>query len=274
VHTGLAWVATLAFVFAGSVLDERGSRTVLLVIAAVLAAVGVAAVVPTVRRAVRNRELMSRLRAWETAERQARSLPPGQVRPDLRTPFDARRDADFDLVANKADSAAYGKVTRGRLMWRVVPTALGLPLGAVLLTGPFADPQMSVMWGVAGGYLVVCSVVSIAATMRLSWCAWMFWRSQSADITEWRSERIGPMAAAEVDRAWLRKRWQIAAPFIAISLLGLAARVSTSSPQALGILVGIVGLGGFVTCVVLLFRRLRQQSTPPVERDRTSVPPG
>ena len=83
---------------------------------------GLAAVPLTVRRAVAP-EADGHAVSWEAAERQARSLPTGDVRSDLRTPFDARRDADFEHVAYDADTAAYRRVTGGRLMFRLVPPA-------------------------------------------------------------------------------------------------------------------------------------------------------
>lgn len=273
-HGGLAFVASLFWWAAGGVLAEPGNRTVLVVITVVLTGVGLAAVVPTVRRAVRNRKLTPLLLAWETAERQARSLPPGEVRPDLRTPFDARGDADFEHVAALADGAAYSRPTDGRLMFRLVPPSLGLAWGFVLVMGVSRDAPVleRVGWGVAGGYLLLCCVVAIAATMRLSWRLTRVWRAQKTDIAMWRAERIGPVAAAEVDRAWRRKRWLIVAPFMGLSVLGLAARVMTSSPAAVALAVAVVVLAGLIVGIVLLVRS--RATARRAEGELTSAPPG
>ena len=127
-------------------------------------------------------------------------------------------------------------------------------------------------WGVAGGYLLLCCVVAIAATMRLSWRLWLLWRAQKADITAWRTERIGQAAAAEVDRAWLRKRWLIAAPFLGMSVLALAARVMTSSPGAVAVVVAVVVLAGLAVGVVLLVRS--RNTARRAEDELTPAPPG
>ena len=275
-HSGLVFVATLAFVFAGPVLTEPGRQTVLVVIAAVLTAVGLAAAVPTVRRAVRNRKLTSALLAWETAEHHARTLPPGQVRPDLRMPFDARQDADFETVAMDADLAAYHRVAAKRLWFRLTPPSMGLMLGFVLVMGVTRDAPVPerVSWAVGGGYMMVCCLVAIAATMRLSWRLRVLWRARQADNTALRTERIGPVAAAEVDRARLRRWWLLSAPFIVMPVLGHVVGVMTSSSASAVAVVVVVAWAGLVIAVVLLGLWRTRRASVPAEHDISAVRPG
>lgn len=274
-HSGLVFVATFAFLSAGAVLHEPGRHTVLVVVAALLTAVGIAAAVPTVRRAIRNRKLTSALLAWETAEHHARSLPPGQVRPDLRMPFDARQDADFEDVAFDADIAAYHRVAGKRLWFRLTPPSMGLLLGFVLVMGVTMDGPVPerISWAVGGGYMMVCSLVAIAATMRLSWRLRMLWRARQADNTALRTERIGPVAAAEVDRARLRKWWLLSAPFIVMSALGLVVGVMRSPSAGVGGVI-FIAWAGFVIAVLLLALWRTRRASVPAEHDVTAVRPG
>ena len=275
-HSGLVFVATLAFVFAGAVFTEPGRQTVLVVIAAVLTAVGIAAAVAAVRRAVRNRKLTSALLAWETVERQARSLPQGQLRPDLRMPFDARQDADFETVAMDADIAAYHRVAGGRLWFRLTPPSLGLVLGFVFLMGVTRDAPVPerISWAVGGGYMMVCCLVAIAATMRLSWRLRTLWRALQADNTALRTERIGPIAAAEVDRVRLRRWWLFAAPFTVVPVLGHVVAVMTSSSASVALVVVVVAWAGLMIAVVLGGLWRTRRASVPAEHHITSVPPG
>lgn len=275
-NCGLVLGAAFALVMAGTALTDARAETVHVVIAGVMTAGALATVPLMVRRVHRTRTWMAALLAWETAERQARSLPPGHVRPDLRMPFDARQDADFDDVAFGAELWAEFRPRAWWLIKRGIPAGLGLLVGSLLVAEGFGDSPvaLAVNVGVAGGYLLSCCLVSAAGMFRTAWRLRRIWQAHKSEIRAWRVERVGPVAAAAVDRAWLRKRWQIWAPFIGVSLVGLAAKVSTTPPEVVGIVAAIVVLGGFITGIVLLVRRLRRRPASPAEHDLTAVPPG
>jgi hypothetical protein len=254
----VSWAA-FAVMIADSALSQPRVVTFNVVFAAVMVAAALVTVPFTVRRALRTRKLMAAFLAWETAERQTRSLPPGQVRHDLRTPFDARQDADFETVAMDAEIAAHRRTTGGWLSLRLVLPSFGLVFGAVLVMGVTRDASVSTRfsWGVAGGYLVVCCLVALAGALRLSVRVSRFYWTQRSDITAWRTVRLLPGEPAEVDPHWFREQALILAPFVGLSALALVVRVRTSSPEVMNVTVAVLVLVGLVTLVALGVRRHR-----------------
>lgn len=264
--------ATYALVFAGTALDERPVETFHVVLAVVAVVAALLTVPPTVRRALSTRKQMAAVLAWETAERQTRSLPPGQVRPDLRMSFDARQDADFEDVVDVAVTTAEFRPTASWLTLRAVPAALGLPLGLVLVAAGFSD--LPAAWGVAGGYLSLSCLVRITSVIRTMWRLREVWTVHTAESRAWRSERIGPVAAAELERALRRQRWRTVAPFIAISSLGLVATGMRSAGVAVAAVVVIAVVAWLVLGGVWLARWLRRPAPAQEQREGTAVPPG
>lgn len=275
-NCGLVFGAVFALMMAGTALTDARVETLHVVIAGVMTAGALATVPLMVRRGLRTRTWMAALLAWETAERRARSLPPGYVRPDLRMPFDARQDADFDDVALVAETWAEFRPSAWWLIKRAIPIGIGLLVGFLLVAEGFGDSPvaLAVTLGVAGGYLLTCCLVSAAGMFRMAWRLRRIWQAHKSEIRAWRVERVGPVAAAEVERAWGRRRARIVAPFFAVSVLVLVVRLSTSSPEAVALAVAVVAVGGLVTGVVLLVRRLRRRPASPAEHDLTAVPPG
>jgi hypothetical protein len=275
-NCGLLFAAVFALTLAGTMLSDSRVGTFHVVFAAVMTAAACATVPIMIRRALRTRKAIAAFIAWQTAEREARSLPPGHVRPELRTPFDARLDPDFEHFA-------HGVAVRDRfaplpewVLRRALPAGAGLVLGFVLLMAGFGDKPVgvAVTWGVAGGYLLTCSLLVIASAVRTGWRLVQILRAEKADISRWRAERIGQVAAAEVDRASLRKRWLIAAPFIVVPTLGWVVRVMTSPGATVTAVVVVVVLAGVLIAVVLLALWRTRPAPAPAEHHITAVPPG
>jgi hypothetical protein len=258
-NCALVFGAFFACIVAGSALSQPRVETFNVVFAVVMVVAALATIPFTVRRALRRRKLIAALLAWEAAERQARSLPPGHVRPELRTPFDARQDADFEDVALDARLAASRRAAQGRLVRRTTLPSFGLVLGLVLVSGVSGDEPVAtrVSWGVAGAYLVVCCLVAIAADFRLWRRACKFRWAQTADIVAWRAERLLPGEPADVDPDWLREQALILAPFLVLSALAIVVRVRTSSPEVLNVTLAVLVLAGVATYVALTVRRNR-----------------
>ncbi|WP_167759063.1 hypothetical protein [Blastococcus sp. TF02A-35] len=165
-RSALALVTVLAAGMGGMALQDRGGSDP--VVAVVCFLVAVAATVPVIRAARRNRALFAELAGWEEAERQGRWLPTGALRPELRMPVDARNDADFDQVAIVATVAAYTRPWGVRLLLRAVPAGLGVALGLALVLGGTSElPQpVAVASLLSGGYLLLSSLVVAGAATR------------------------------------------------------------------------------------------------------------
>jgi hypothetical protein len=267
----VSWAA-FAVMIADSAITQPRVETFNIVFAVVLVAAALVTVPFTLRRALRTRKLMAAVLAWETAERQSRSLPPGQVRPDLRTPFDARRDADFETIAMDARIAARRRANGTWLRFRLLPPSLGLLPGLLLVFGGVSRdwaPTTRVAWAVAGGYVVVSCVVAIAATLRFSAHMWKLDRTQKSDIVAWRTERLMPGEPAEVDPDWFREQALILAPLVGLSALAIVVRVMTSSPVVGDITMFVLVLAGLATLVALEIRRYRAGKQSAVHRAAT-----
>lgn len=275
-NCGLLFGAVFALMLAGTALSDARVETFHVVFAALLTAAAFATVPIIIRRAFRTRKAIAAFIAWETAEREARSLPPGHIRPELRMPFDARVDPDFEHFAHVVAVRDRFAPLPGWVVRRALPAAAGLLLGFVLLMAGFGDEPVgvAVAWGVAGGYLLACSLLVIASAVRTGWRLAQILRAEKADISLWRAERVGQVAAAEVDRALLRKRWLVAAPFIVLPVLGFAVRVVTSSWASVGVMVVVVAWAGLMIAVVLRGLWRTRRASVPAEHDITAVRPG
>jgi hypothetical protein len=164
-------------------------------------------------------------------------------------------------------------------VWRVIPAAVGLLVGVVLLLGGVlggVGPErgaMEVAALVSGVYLATASFVSIGGEFRMAWRLRRSWLTQGAELRAWRVERIGPVAAAEVERASARQRALLVGPFVVTSVLILVVRIGSSDPDVAAVIVAVVVLAGLVTGLVFLVRRRRRRAAAPAEHDFTAVPP-
>jgi hypothetical protein len=275
VNSGLVVGAAFALMLAGAALSDARVETFNVVFTVVMTAAALVTVPLMVRRALRTRKLMATIVAWETAEGQSRSLPPGHVRPDLRMPFDAREDADFEAVAHAAEVAAQFRPSATWLVWRSLPAGLGIAPGLVLVLGGFGPERgpQEVTALVSGVYLLTSCLVAAVGMVRMGLRLRRLWQMQKAEVQAWRVERIGPVAAAEVERASGRLQALLVAPFVVTSFLILVLSVGTSSPDAVAFIVAVVVLAGIVTGVAVLVRRFRRRSAAPTGHDLTPVPP-
>jgi hypothetical protein len=267
----VSWVA-FAVMIADSAITQPRVETFNIVFAVVLVIAALATVPFTLRRTLRTRKQMAAVLAWETAERQSRSLPPGQIPPDLRTPFDARRDPDFETVATDARIAARRRAQGAWLRFRLLPPSFGLISGFVLVMGGVSGdwvPSTRVAWVVAGGYVVVSCVVAIIATLRLTARMGKLQRTQKSDITAWRTERLLPGEPAEVDPDWFREQALILAPFVGLSALAIVVNMMTSSPVVGDITMFVLVPAGLATLVALEVRRYRAEKKAAVHRAAT-----
>jgi hypothetical protein len=271
VNCGLVFGAALALMLAGTALGDVRVETFHVAFAVVMAAAALTTVPIMVRRALRTRKLMAAFIAWETAERQARSLPSGHLPPDLRMPFDARRDADFEHFAYVTAVKARFRPLPTWLVLRGTPAGLGWVVGFVLMMGAVSEGSVAaaMAWGAAGGYLLICSLVVTASVVRAGWRLAQLLRAEQADIRTWRAERTGPVTAAKMEPAAVRRAALTVAPLVAMCVLYLV--VGVSSPEVAVIAVAIVVLAALVTGVVLLVRKRR--AAAPAEHDLTSAPP-
>jgi hypothetical protein len=275
VNYGRGFGAFIALMMAGSALSDVRVETfhVVFAIAMVTAALGT---VPfTVRWARSTGKLMETLVSWEAAERQTRSLATGDVQPELRMPFDARRDADFEHVAHSASMWAEFRPIARRLFLRAAPAIASGALGiALVLGGPGTEPAaQGIAFVLSGIYLLTWCLAAVVGVFTFAWRLTMVWRAQDAEIRAWRVERVGAVAAAQFERAQRRERARMVAPYVAVAVLVLVVRMMTSSPVAVASFVAIVVLAGLLIGVVLLARRSRRRAAAPAAHDLTSVPP-
>lgn len=268
--------AAVGFFMAGAAFGDPNVETPVVVFVVVLGAAALASTAVILRRSRRRRELTAVRLAWETAERQTRSLPPGDIRPELRMPFDARAAADFEFVAFWENRRAELRVPSTMVSLRTISAAMGLLLGFVLVMGGFSAVSVkeAVGWWVAGGYLLICSVVSIADAFRTTWRLRRVWQAQQAEIRAWRADRMGPVAAAGAERAWSRKWWLLSGPHVGAPVMGVVVGAMTRSPAAVAIAVAVVVLAELVVGVMLLVSRRRRRAAAPAEHDLTPAPPG
>jgi hypothetical protein len=190
-HAALTLLAVFCSGIVGAALGDVGRGTTHLVLAVLFGVAAVAAVVPTVRRALRNRALVTELLAWEAAERRERYLPGEDVRPEHRMPFDARADPDFEQVAAAAGTAAYLR-SRGHGQYlRAALSGMGVVAGFVLVAGGFlgAPEPLSIGMAVGGGYLLGCSLVTAVSATRIAWRYSRISAAVEADIREVRAGR-------------------------------------------------------------------------------------
>jgi hypothetical protein len=271
-QAALVFAAAVSIVLAGYCLDASPLDATRMVSAAVFSAAALATVVPTARRALRNRALIAELLAWDVAERRWRDLPAGEARPEHRMPFDAREDPDFEQVAATVGSAAQGRPLDGRLLLRSVPSGLGIVLGlTIVLSGAFDLPAPSGVILLAGGsYVLLCPLVQFSASNRLALRLSRTAAAIESDIRSVRAQRIGSAAAEAVDRAWRLKQALALSPFVLLLVAILIGNVSRASPVARWVTAAVVVLAVVVSGVVLLVRRARDgRSGPDAELELT-----
>ncbi len=271
-QAALVFAAAMSIVLAGYCLDASPLGVTRMVFAAVFSAAALATVVPTVRRALRNRALIAELLAWDAAERRWRDLPAGEVPPEHRMPFDAREDPDFEQVAAAVGSAAQGRPLDGRLLMRSVPSGLGITLGlTIALSGALDLPAPSGVILLAGGsYVLLCPLVQASASMRLASRLTRRAAAIEADIRSIRAQRMGSVAAEAVHRAWRRKQAFALAPLVLVPVAILLAQVWRASPAAVWATAAVVVVAVVVGGVVLLIRRSRDgRSGPDAELELT-----
>lgn len=253
-QTGLLFVVAVAGLVIGQALVEDNGVTPFLVVVA--AAVGVGAAVQTVRMAVQNRALMAGVLAWERAERAGRRLPADDVRPEHRTPFDARRDPDFFAVAGDAGAAAYVRPWRLGLLIRACVLGLWTGLGLILtLIGAFALPDRFGIGALAGGVVpLVEGLVGVAAWTRYSFRLTRLSAQLEGDLRDLASERPaddGQQLMTPGRRALMLT--PVALPLLAFLLI----RIGDASTVALAITGGILAVIAVGAIVVVLVRSRR-----------------
>jgi hypothetical protein len=254
----LVLAAGLAALVAGVALDSD-DRSVGIVLAVLVSVPGAVAVVIGARRAVRTRELIGQLLSWEDVERAGRSLPAGDVRPDLRTPHDARDDADFEQVAEIVAGRVYTRPWGMRLLVRSGIAGAGIILGAVLVLAIAAGERDGFALGalVGGGVVLISSLLLAAGATRLGFRMSRLSSALEADIRALRVARIGAEAAQEVHRTWVRKRAAVLAPAALLFLSLFVVRLAQVSDAARAVTVVVVVALVLVGAVVLLVRRSR-----------------
>lgn len=174
----LLLVVAISGPFAGVAIEDPSSDPVSAAvtgsIGGLAALAGAAASISVVRGAWEERRLWRQLLAWEAAERVGRALPRGPLRPELRMPFDAQADEDFDAVVAATGTAAAVRWMSGRVQLVAFPGALGCALGvpgvALVFLPPVDLPAAAA--GVSGAVVLLTSLFSMswamAGTIRLS----------------------------------------------------------------------------------------------------------
>jgi hypothetical protein len=250
---GAMFVALVATVPAG------GGTAVLVAVCAVVgsALLGIAA-----RQALRTRALITEVLAWDEAERRHRDLPASDLPPELRTPFDARADEDFEQVASLAGAQAYTRPWRALLLLRSavagVGGAVGLALVLIVLVNEDQPRAEEVGYGIAGVVGLLASGLLAGGAMRLGWRWTRLSSAVTAEVHELRSTRLGPVEAAGIARTESRSRALALAPIALVVVAFGAFRFSHASDT--GRLVGgvvVLGVLLLVAAVALVRRSLR-----------------
>lgn len=227
---------------------------------AVAALVGLVALWRLITRLRAWRSARAEIEAWRRADRSvdARSLPAGDVDPALRTPYDARDDADLDQVLAEAGATATGRVYDLRLLWfglalvpAVVMWIVCVALAFVGESGPsrLVAGVAAVLLGVAVGWL-------LAGWQREAWHRQQALNSSGLEKDVWRARQAllrGEPLPGPGPVAPLAARIVLALVFLAIvGFVGV--RVARASGPAL-LVVAVLLLALVVPAAVGLVRR-------------------
>jgi hypothetical protein len=134
--------------------------------------------------------------AWEDIEAtaEARALPPGELSPDLLTPFDARGSSDYERVARHTLIDLYLMPFENSLLVRAMLAPLPLLPGAVMIGAIFA-PDIADDWAfrvgfpVAGLLLFSTGAIGFGKVIQRGWRRTMQWRRLRADVVAWWDEK-------------------------------------------------------------------------------------
>ena len=248
-------VAVAGLMAAQALADGSGDTTTHVVLAVLFGAIGLAAAVVVVRRALQNRRLVAQVLAWVEVERASRELPAGAVGRGVRAPFDARADADFEEVALAAFRHPYAEPTSLRLLARGGLGGAGLVVGSVLVLMAVDGGLPAAV--VPGAFVLLSSLVLCAAATRWSYRFQRIGGQLEADRQVFRAERVGVPAAAEVARAEKRTRAVLLAPLALVPAVLLLARLGADAVPSWVVVVVVAG-GVLLSSVgAAMLRRLR-----------------
>lgn len=145
------------------------------------------------RLTVRAREVGRRARSWrDLADQQAaRALPAGEIPADLREPFDARYDSDFERHATTARVHLQVAPWEDRVLFRAALAGLGTGLSIALLLIGFGNLRTPYFTGVlvAGLVLGVACGTQWVKAVRYSWLETKRWWRWGREFDTWRAER-------------------------------------------------------------------------------------
>lgn len=158
------------------------------------------------------------IEAWRRADRsaRARALPAGEIAPGLRTPYDARDDADLDEVVAEAGATATGRIYDMRMLWfgmALVPS-LVMAILLVLMALPVSGQGPGSRVVAAGAALLVWTVMGwfYAGWQRELWRRQQALNSSGLEKDLWRARRSllqgeeppgpGPVAPTPPGSSW------------------------------------------------------------------------
>lgn len=146
----------------------------------------------SLRRTLDAREINRRVRAWRPLEEDPliRALPPGEVDSDLRQPFDARHDGDFDQYAGYFHMhLRYAPMETGALL-RGGLCGLGLVASPILCLLGISELGALTPGAVFAGVVIgFATIAQMRKTGNFSWGETKRWWRMGKEIAQWDAER-------------------------------------------------------------------------------------